>query len=76
MTEHIKTKHKIKQIGSKTTFNELIDNSMLNNVERQVMIMYYSNGNTMAYIADMLGYSEQGIVKIHKRALNKLAKML
>ena len=76
MTEHIKLKHKVKQIGSKTTFMEMLDNSMLSSTEKRVMTMYYLQEHTLTYIADILGYSEQGIVKVHKRALKKLSKML
>ena len=76
MTEHISLKHKVKSISSKSKFLDVLDDSMLTNTEKEVMVMYYIKGQTLNYIADFLGYSEQGVVKIHKRALKKIAKLL
>ena len=75
-SEHIKRKHKIKQIGSKTTFNELLEESMLNDIEKEMLKMYYVEGKSMDYIADTMGYSLQGILSMHKRALKKLELLL
>lgn len=72
MTKHIEVKHKVKQIKTKTSFYELIDDIMLSEVEREMMIMYYVDNKDLSYIADTLGYSKQGISKMHKRILKKL----
>lgn len=76
MTKHIQTKHKIQNINRKTDFNELLEQSMLNKTEKQMMKMYYEENKQMDLIADELGYSEQGIIRMHKRILKKLESLL
>lgn len=76
MTKHIELKHKVKNINRKTDFYGLLEESMLSDVEKQMMIMYYAENKQLDYIADELGYSEQGIAKMHKRILNKLESLL
>ena len=41
MSKHIEIKHKIKNINRKTDFNSLLEESMLSDVEKQMMNMYY-----------------------------------
>lgn len=76
MTKHIFLKHKVKNINRKTDFNSLLEESMLSEIEKKIMIMHYLENKQMNYIADELGYSEQGIIKMHKRILNKLESLL
>lgn len=76
MTKHIQIKHKIQNINRKTDFNELLEQSMLNETEKQMMKMYYEENKQMDLIADELGYSEQGIIRMHKRILKKLESLL
>lgn len=76
MSKHIDTKHKIKQINKKTDFYSLLDEAILNENERKMMILYYVEGKSLDYIADELGYSNQGIAKMHKRILSKLESLL
>lgn len=76
MSKHIETKHKIKSINRKTDFNNLLEESMLNDTEKQMMIKYYIENKNIDFIADELGYSSQGILKMHKRILNKLESLL
>lgn len=76
MTKHIELKHKVKNINRKTDFNSLLEESMLSEIEKKIMTMYYLENKQISYIADELGYSEQGIIKMHKRILNKLESLL
>lgn len=76
MSKHIEIKHKIKNINHKTDFNSLLEESMLSDVEKQMMNMYYVENKSINIIADELGYSPQGIIKMHKRILNKLESLL
>lgn len=76
MTKHIELKHKVKNINRKTDFNSLLEESMLSKIEKKMMVMYYLENKQINYIADELGYSEQGIIKMHKRILNKLESLL
>ena len=76
MTKHIETRKKIKSISKKSTFDSLLEDSMLNDKEKQVMRMYYLEKKDFDYIADTLGYSRAGIVKMHKRILKQLESLI
>ena len=76
MTKHIEMRKKIKSIGKKSTFDSLLEDSTLNDKEKQVMRMYYLEKKDFDYIADTLGYSKAGIVKMHKRILKQLESLI
>ena len=76
MTEHMKTKNKIKQIGSKIEFNTLLDNIILSDTERQMMQLYYIERKDFEYIADSLGYTKAGIQKMHQRILKRIEALI
>lgn len=76
MSKHIELKHKIKKINRKSDFNDILEESMLNENEKQFMKYYYVDGKSLDYIADILGYSPQGISKLHHRCLNKIESLL
>lgn len=75
MTKHVKIKHKIQTI-TKTTFNEIMDEAMLSENEMHMMRMYYIEHKNLDYIADTLGYSRAGIIKMHQRILQKIESLL
>lgn len=76
MTEHIKTKKKIKQIGSKVEFQSLLDGAILSDKERQMMELYYVQRKDFDYIADTLVYSKAGIQKMHQRVLKRIEALI
>ena len=76
MGKHIEIKHKIKSINRKSTFNEMLEDSMLNEKEKEMLRLYYLDNKPINFIADELGYSEAGIKKMHKRALKKIESLL
>lgn len=76
MAKHMEIKNKVKSINRKSTFNEIIEDSMLNEKEKQMITMYYLENKPLDYIADELGYSQAGIKKMHKRALQKIEPLL
>lgn len=75
-SKNIETKRKIKDINRKIDFYSLLEESMLNEKEKQMMKMFYVENKTLDYIADELGYSSQGISKMHSRILKKLESLL
>lgn len=75
-SEHIQTRDKVKSIASITTFNDLIDNCVLSDEDREILRMHYLQGKDFRYIGDTLGFSESTIKKRHKKALQKLNKLL
>lgn len=76
MGKHIELKHKVQNINRRSTFNEMIEDSMLTDKEKEMLRMYYLEGKTLNFIADELGYSEAGIKKMHKRSLKKIEALL
>lgn len=76
MTKHIEIKHKIKNINRKADFNNLLEESMLSDIEKEMMRKFYVSKKTIDIIADELGYTPQGISKMHKRILNQLESLL
>lgn len=76
MSKHIEIKHKLQLVGSKFKFEEILEDSMLSETEKQFMKMFYVEQKDIQYIADTLGYSKNGISKMHRRILNKIEKLL
>ena len=69
-------RRKLKEIPRVSTFENLLENAMLDDIDKQILKMHYLQGKDLSYIADELGYSESGIKKRHAKALNKISKLL
>ena len=75
-SKNIETKHKIKSINKKADFYNLLEESMLNEKEKRMMELFYVQNMDLDFIASELGYSSQGISKMHSRILKKLESLL
>lgn len=75
-THYLKVKHKIQQIPSKIEFNSLLENSMLSEKEKKLMQLYYVEKKPFDYIADELGYSKAGVIKMHQRILKRIEALI
>lgn len=75
MTKHIKVKHEVQRV-KRTEFNELLEEAMLRDSEKAMMRMYYIEKKDLGYIADTLGYSKAGVIKMHQRILKQLESLL
>ena len=75
-SDHIKTRSKIRDIASISTFNELIDSCTLSDEDKELLRMHYLQGKDFRYIGDTLGFAESTIKKRHRKALQKLNKLL
>lgn len=75
-SKNIETKHKIKSINRKVDFYNLLEESMLNEKEKRFMILFYVENKPLNYIADELGYTIQGVSKMHSRILKKIESLL
>jgi len=75
-SEHIKTRHKIEQIPDISSFNGLLDMCTLTDEDKELLKLHYLQGKDFRYIGDILGFSESTIKKRHKKALQKLSKIL
>jgi len=75
-SEHLKTKRYLKNIGKKDEFCALLDKCVLSETEMQIITMHYFQEKNLAYIGDMLGFSESTIKKKHKKILEKIIKVI
>lgn len=75
-SDHIITRKKIQSIADIGTFNELLDACMLTDEDKQLLRMHYIKGKDFRYIGDTLGFAESTIKRKHRKALQKLNKML
>lgn len=76
MTEHIKTRNKLKEVVEIQTFSDLLDRCILSEEDRKIMELHYLQDKDLRYIADLLGYSEGTIKKRHRKVLKKLKQIL
>lgn len=76
MSDHIKTRNKLKSIPKVSTFMELLDSCTLSDEDKEIIKLHYVQHKNLGYIADMLGYSESAIKKKHKKILCKISKIL
>lgn len=72
MTEHIETKHKLKEIHEVKKFNDLLDKVILTDEEKQILILHYLKEKDLGFIADELGYTVSAIKRKHGKILKKL----
>lgn len=72
----LSTRQKMKDVGSFSTLQELLENSTLSELDKKIVIMHYVEEKNFGYIGDELGYSESGVKKRHKRILRKLGQLL
>lgn len=72
--ESMKTRNKLKDIGSVRDLESLINEVVLSEEEKQILMLHYREQKTLLYIADILGMSEATIKRKHKRLLFKIGK--
>lgn len=70
--QYIAFRKEIASIPDRKTFNELLDETMLTDEERNIAMLYYCQGKDLHYICDTLGYSYTTI----KRRFNKITRKL
>ena len=70
----MKTRNKLKDIGSVRDLESLINEVVLSEEEKQILLLHYREQKTLLYIADILGMSEATIKRKHKRLLLKIGK--
>lgn len=75
-SEHIETRQKLKNICKVSTFEALIENCILSDVEKEILRLHYLKGKDFRYIGDTLGFAEVTIKKKHKKILQKLSKLI
>lgn len=61
---------------SKTAFNDILEEMLLSDKEKQMMQLFYLERKDLGYIADVMGYTKSGVSSMHKRVLRKIERML
>ena len=69
-------KKRINEITNRKTFNEVLDNCMLNDDEKALLRMKYIERRDLTYIADMLHVSYATVKRWHKHAITVFSKEL
>lgn len=76
LSEHLETKKRLKEIPSISTFDELLDRSTLDDIDKKILRLYYLKHRDFRFIGESLGFAEVTIKKRHRKALSKLTKLL
>lgn len=76
MTDHIKTRRKLKDIYSITAFEALLNECTLSDTDKEILRLHYIQEKDFCYIGDKLGFSETAIKQRHRKALNKLSRLI
>ena len=76
MSKHIETRKKIRDIAEVSSFNDLLDQTTLSDDDKKLLFLFYIKHKDFRYIGDTLGYSESTIKRRHKKALQKISKIL
>lgn len=73
--ENAETRKKLKGISSVDEFRSILERTMLSEEEKQILILYYKEKKSLAYIADELGMSETTVKRKHRKMLMKLGSV-
>lgn len=73
--ENVETRKKLKGISSVDEFRSILERTMLSEEEKQILILYYKEKKSLAYIADELGMSETTVKRKHRKMLMKLGSV-
>lgn len=75
MSQHIETRKRLKDIPSISRFDELLEQSTLSDLDKQILRLHYLKEKDFRYIGDVLGYAEITVKKRHIKALSKLSDL-
>ena len=72
VTENVKTRNHLKSIPSVQSFDSLLEQSTLSDLDKEILRLHYLKEKDFRYIGDILGYAETTIKKRHLKALSKI----
>lgn len=75
MSETTETRKRLKDIPSIVTFDTLLEQSTLSDLDKEILRLHYLKEKDFRYIGDILGYAEVTIKKRHLKALKKLSNL-
>lgn len=75
MSVNTETRKRLKSISSIVTFDELLEQSTLSDIDKEILRLHYLKEKDFRYIGDTLGYAEITIKKRHLKALSKIQSL-
>ena len=75
MSVNTETRKRLKSIPSIVTFDELLEQSTLSDIDKEILRLHYLKEKDFRYIGDTLGYAEVTIKKRHLKALSKIQSL-
>ena len=75
MSVTIETRKRLKDIPSIATFDGLLEQSTLSDLDKEILRLHYLKEKDFRYIGDTLGYAEVTIKKRHLKALAKIQSL-
>ena len=75
MSNNIETRKRLKGIASISRFDDLLNESTLSDLDKEILRLHYLQEKDFRYIGDMLGYAEITIKKRHLKALKKISEL-
>lgn len=76
MTDHIEARRKLQQICGVQEFEQILQKCILTEDEKTILRLHYLDGKNLAYIGDVLGWSESTVKAKHRKILKKLNHFL
>lgn len=65
-------KDRLRNMTTVSEFEEVLNNLILSEEEKQILRLLYREKKTVSYIADILGMSESSVKKKHSKILMKI----
>lgn len=75
-SEHMATKHKLKDICEVKTFEELLERCILTEEEKHILREHYLHGKSLVAISMEMGYAEDTIKHKHQKILKRLHRIM
>ena len=72
MSDHIEIKKRLRRITGVGDFERLLNSRMITDTDKKILRMIYIEGKPLAYIGDILGFSESYVKKRHCYILRRL----
>ena len=76
MTEHIRTRRRLKDIPLVSGFEELLEQCTLSDTDKEILRLHYLKEKDFRFIGDSLGFSEVTIKARHRKALKKIGSII
>lgn len=73
--KNAETRRKLKEVETIAEFENILNQIMLSEEEKQMLNLIYKDKQTISFVACELGMSESNVKAKHKKLLNKIGKL-